>query len=106
MSKIEEITEILVNEIDSFEKGIERLEKVSTKLHSAKISINIKELKSLLENHQNQMRAVLSSQDQIYKRYGKLLENARVYPNWAVIVFIISLLFGIGSVSFAIFTSI
>jgi len=103
MAKIEELTELLVNEISSFEKGIERLEKASDKLQSTKISIDIKEYKSLLESHHNQVKDVLNSQEQLYNRYEKLLKNAKIYPNWAVIVFVVSLLFGVGSTFYFLF---
>ena len=102
MAKIEEITELLVNEISSFERGVERLEKVSDKLNSTKISIDIREFKSLLDNHQNQMKAALDTQERINNRFEKLLENTRIYPNWAVIVFVISLLLGIVSTLYLI----
>ncbi len=106
MSKIEELTELLVNKINTFEKGIERLEKVGDKLNSTKISIDIKEYRSLMEDYHSKIRVILNSQERIYVRYEKLLKNARIYPNWAVIVFIISLIFGIVSTSFILLTKI
>ncbi|HAT66036.1 MAG TPA: hypothetical protein DCS66_15805 [Flavobacteriaceae bacterium] len=106
MGKIEEITELLVNEISSFEKSIERLEKVSEKLHSTKISIDIKEYKLVLESHQKQIKAILDSQERILNRYEELLKDAKIYPNWAVIVFIVSLLSGIASTTFVLLAKI
>ena len=106
MAKIEEITELLVNEINSFEKSIERLEKVSDKLHGAKVSIDIRELRALLHHHQLEIKAVLNSQERVYNRFENLLENAKIYPNWAVIVFIVSLIFGIVSTSFVLLAEI
>ena len=103
MAKIEEITELLVNEISSFEKSIERLEKVSDKLHTAKVGIDIRELRALLHSHQHDIKAVLNSQERVYNRFENLLENAKIYPNWAVIVFIVSLIFGIGSTLYFVF---
>ncbi|QCX38357.1 hypothetical protein FF125_07895 [Aureibaculum algae] len=104
MAKIEEITELLVNEINSFEKSIEQLEKVSDKLHAAKVSIDIIELRALLNSHQYEIKSVLDSQKKLYGRYENLIKDAKIYPNWAVIVFIVSLLFGVASVSYVLLT--
>ena len=104
MAKIEEITELLVNEISSFEKSIEQLEKVSDKLHATKVSIDIRELRALLNSHQREIKAVLNSQERTYNRFENLLKDAKIYPNWAVIVFIVSVLFGILSTSFVLFS--
>ena len=106
MAKIEEITELLVNEINSFEKSIEQLEKVSDKLNAAKVSIDIRELRVLLHHHQHEIKAVLDSQKKIYGRYENLMKDAKIYPNWAVIVFIVSLIFGIVSTSFVLLAEI
>ena len=104
MAKIEEITELLVNEISSFEKSIERLEKVSDTLHSAKVSIDIRELRALLHSHQYDIKAVSKSQERVYNRFESLLKDAKTYPNWAVIVFIVSLLFGVASTVYLLFS--
>ncbi|WP_117884805.1 DUF6730 family protein [Aureibaculum luteum] len=106
MAKIEEITELLVNEISSFEKSIEQLGKVSDKLHATKVSIDIREIRALLHSHQHEIKAVLDSQKKLYSRYEYLLENAKIYPNWAVIVFIVSLIFGGVSTSYVLITKI
>ena len=106
MAKIEEITELLVNEISSFEQSIEQLEKVSEKLHATKVSIDIRELRALLNSHQHEIKAVLNSQERICNRFENLLKDAKVYPNWAVIVFVISLLFGFVSTSYVILIKI
>ncbi len=102
MSKIEEITEILVNEIDSFEKGISKLEAISEKLSSTKINIDLREYKKIIEKHQQKMAEVVDSQEKFLNRFESLLKKAKVYPNWAVIIFIISFLFGVVSTTYII----
>ena len=52
MAKIEELTELLVSEINNFEKGITKLEALSKKINATKISMDLTEYKStLLETH-------------------------------------------------------
>ena len=97
MSKIEEITEILVNEIDSFEKGLSKLEAINEKLNTTKVRIDLKEYKSIIESHQQKIEAAINSQKLFLNQFENQLKNAKIYPNWAVIVFIISILISVGS---------
>ncbi len=92
MSKIEEITEILVNEINDFNKNVTRLETINKKLETIKVSIDLVEYKSIMESHQQKMALILNSQERILNRFESLLKKAKIYPNWAVIVLIISIL--------------
>jgi hypothetical protein len=96
MLKIEEITEILVNEINDFNKDVTRLETINKKLEATKISIDLAEYKSIMESHQQKMTLILNSQERILNRFESLLKNAKIYPKWAVIVFIVSLLISVG----------
>ena len=59
MAKIEELTELLVNEINSFEKSIERLEKASERINTTKIGIDITGYNSILESHQQKWHHIL-----------------------------------------------
>ena len=97
MSKIEEITEILVNEIDSFEKGLSKLEAINEKLNTTKIRIDLTAFKSIIESHQQKMIEIINAQERFLNRFENLLKKAKVYPNWAVIVFILSILVSVGS---------
>ena len=97
MSKIEELTELLVNEINDFNKGITKLEKINDQISTTKIRMDVSEYKSIIENHEQKMDDQIKSQKQFESWFKTLLKTAKIYPNWAVIVFILSLLFGIGS---------
>jgi len=101
MAKIEEITEILVNEIDDFNKGIAKLEKINDKINTTKVGIDLKEYKMIIEKHQVKMTEIVDSQERFLNRFESLLKKAKMYPNWAVIVFIISLLVSFGSLFYA-----
>ena len=103
MAKIEELTELLVTEINNFEIGITKLEALSEKINNTKISMDLTEYKSIIEKHQQKMAEGMHSQEQFERRFENLLKTAKVYPNWAVIVFIIALLFGVVSTLMLIF---
>lgn len=100
MTKLEELTELLVNEISEFNKGIEKLEQISNKINTTKISLDITEYKAITETHQQKMKEYINTLERFESRFERLLKKAKVYPNWAVVVFIISLFFGIISTSY------
>ena len=103
MAKIEELTELLVNEISTFEKGIERLEKTSERINTTKIGIDITEYKAILESHQQKMASHTQTLERFEQRFENQLKQAKIYPNWAVFVFFISIVVSIFSILFAIY---
>ena len=100
MAKIEEITELLTNELNSFKEDVEKLEKINEKLQATKLKVDVQELRSLLQEHERKIERTLESQEHIYNRFEGLLSNAKIYPKWAVIVFIVALLLGILSTTY------
>ena len=91
MAKIDEITELLTNELNSFKEVVEKLEKLNEKLQTTKLKVDVQELRSLLQEHESKMKYTLDSQERIYNRFEGLLKNAKIYPTCAVIVFVVSL---------------
>ena len=102
MTKLEELTELLVNEINDFNKGVTKLEAISDKISTTKISMDLTEYKAIVNTHQQKMKEQTNSQEEFESRFNSLLKTAKVYPNWAVIVFIISFLFGVVSTSYVV----
>ncbi|MCB0536491.1 MAG: hypothetical protein KDE33_03085 [Bacteroidetes bacterium] len=100
MAKIDEITELLTNELNSFKEVVEKLEKLNEKLQTTKLKVDVQELRSLLQEHESKMKYTLDSQERIYNRFEGLLKNAKIYPTWAVIVFVVSLLLSIISTTY------
>jgi hypothetical protein len=101
MAKLEELTALLVNEINDFNKGIERLEKISEQLNTTKIKMEVAEYKTIIEEHQQQMASHLNSMERFESRFDSKIKEAKIYPTWAVVVFIACLAFGIASLSYA-----
>ncbi len=106
MTKLEELSTLLVNEIEDFNKGIEKLEAINKEISITKIQMDLTEYKAIIEQHQQKMNEHISSQERFESRFNDKLKQAKIYPNWAVIVFIISLLFGFGSIAYVILTKI
>ena len=100
MAKIDEITELLTNELNAFREDVEKLEKLNEKLQVTKLKVDVKELRSLLQEHERNMKYNLESQERVYNRFEGFLKNAKIYPTWAVIVFIVSLILGVVSTTY------
>lgn len=102
MTKLEELTALLVNELNDFNKSVERLEKISEQLNMTKIKMDLMEYKTIIEAHQKQMTSHLNSMEHFENRFNKKIENAKMYPTWAVIVFMICIIVTIVLISYMI----
>lgn len=93
MTKLEELTALLVNEINDFNKGVDKMDKINSELKETKIKIGLTEYKSIIERHQQQMVKHLEGIERFERRFDNKIKQAKIYPSWAVLVFIIALLF-------------
>jgi len=89
MTKLEELTALLVHEIKDFNRDIERLEKITGQLNTTKIKMDVAEYKVIIETHQQQMASHLKAIERFENRFDRKIKEAKIYPNWAVAVFII-----------------
>jgi|SRR5690606_34680386 len=104
MTKLEELTALLVNELNDFNKGIERLEKISEQLKDTKIKMDVSEYKAIIEEHQKEMAFQLNSISSFEKRFNDKIQQAKIYPNWAVVVFIVNIIITVTLSSYLIFS--
>lgn len=100
MTRIEELSKLLVEELNDFDKGIEKLGNIKEELKMTKLKMDLAEYKSIIQSHQNQMDKHKKSIELFEKRFNEKIREAKIYPNWAVVVFIISLIFGLISGSY------
>lgn len=102
MTKLEELTALLVNELNDFNKSIERLEKISEQLNTTKIKMDVTEYKATIEAHQKQMTSHLNRMEGFESRFENKIKEAKIYPNWAVVVFIVSIVVTVTLVSYIV----
>lgn len=88
MTKLEELTALLVNEINDFNKGIEKLDKINNQLKDTKIKMDLAEYKTIIFSHQKEMASHLKAIERFENRFNNKINQAKIYPNWAVVVFI------------------
>jgi conjugal transfer/entry exclusion protein len=100
MTKLEELTALLVNEIDDFKNGVEKLEKINDQLNDTKIKMDISEYKTILFSHQKEMTSHLKAIECFENRFNNKINQAKIYPNWAVVVFIVVIVISTVSVSY------
>ena len=86
MAKLEEISELLVSEIRDFEETVKKLEEI----RKAKIAIDLTELKSIMENHQMELKKQNSAVQETFNKFSNLIKDAKIYPKWALITFMLS----------------
>ncbi len=98
MSKLEELTALLVNEINDFKNDVKLLEEIKEHLNNTKIKIDLTEYKSIIEAHQQKMASHLDTIERFENRFDYKIKHAKMYPTWAIIVFVIAILFGIVSI--------
>jgi len=87
MTKLEQLSELLVSEISQFEKTVNKLEKIQQQ----KIGIDSIAFEKVLVHHQERMQKDFTGYSKEMKDLGLKLKDAKAYPIWALIVFGISI---------------
>jgi predicted kinase len=88
MTKLEELSELLVSEIKDFEEAVKKLQVI----REAKIDLNIGKLKEVLAAHEKAIIDSTNIQRNHINRLQEVIGKAKIYPKWAVMIFIISLI--------------
>ena len=103
MTKLEKLTALLVNELNDFNNSVERLEKISEKINTTKIKMDVAEYKSIIEDHKKQMTMHKEMIEGFERRFNEKIEKAKIYPNWAVVIFIVCIVVTAVLVSYMFF---
>lgn len=98
MSKLEIISELLVNELTDFEKDVNRLEDSIAKAENLQVKFDTKPLEGLISKLQKYGRQEEHSRNEYLQHIQSSLEQAKIYPNWAVITFIVTWTFALGAI--------
>ena len=102
MTKLEELTALLVNEINDFKSSVDKLEQINTQLKDIKIKMDIKDYKFIIKSHQQEMESYVNRIERFENHFDSKIKEAKIYPTWAVVVFIASFVFGVVSFVFVI----
>ncbi|WP_298247307.1 DUF6730 family protein [uncultured Christiangramia sp.] len=88
MTKLEQLSELLVSEISQFEKTVELLKKIQAE----NIGVDISGLENLFKQNQMYLDDIVANHIKEMKNLGGNLQKSKTYPLWALILFITSLL--------------
>lgn len=88
MTKLEQLSELLVSEISQFEKTVQRLEKIQKE----QIGIDSSKLENALQQQREEIEKALASHNNEMSSLTEELKNAKAYPAWALILFCSSLI--------------
>lgn len=83
MTKLEQLSELLVAEISQFEKTVEKLEKIQQQ----KIAIDTRATELLFKKHEEKVKEALEYHSREMQDFKIYLQNAKAYPAWALILF-------------------
>lgn len=100
MTKLEELTNLLVNEINDFKKDVEKLEIINDQLKNTKIKVDLTEYKSIIKSHQQQMEVNKRTLKDFENRFNNKIDQAKIYPTWAVVVFVVCVVVTVTLVSY------
>lgn len=84
MTKLEEISALLCLEIDEFEKAVGRLEKLNRAMKEEPIKVDSSEIERLLKEHRVEQLKNLRDREAALNGILRKLENALVFPSWAL----------------------
>ena len=84
--------------LTDFKNALEKLEELNAQLKETKIKMDLTEYKTLIQSHQEQMISNIKAMERFENHFDATIKQAKIYPNWAVVVFMVSLVLGVGAV--------
>ncbi|WP_340063952.1 DUF6730 family protein [Ascidiimonas aurantiaca] len=106
MATMKEYMEVLTSEMEAFRSDVDRLEKINDQLKDTEVSIDVKEIKALLKEHQAGLERQSEQQERFHAKMESLFQRAGVYPKWAIIVFILAILLSVTSLAYVYWTKV
>ena len=91
MNKLETITQLLVNELTDFEANVKRLENGLQRAEDLKVKFDLAPIDNLVSELKSFQQKETEDREAYVNRLNRKLENAKIYPKWAVITFISSM---------------
>ncbi|WP_431126218.1 DUF6730 family protein [Flagellimonas flava] len=91
MNKLETITQLLVNELTDFEANVKRLENGLQRAEDLKVRFDLAPIDNLVSELKSFQQKETEDREAYVNRLNRKLENAKIYPKWAVITFISSM---------------
>ncbi len=88
MKKMDEIMELLTDEINGFQKSIEKLEDLSQSLNEVKVKADTSNMEYHLKEHLRKQERVESQNQQALKEINQKLKGVKLIPKWLLVLFL------------------
>jgi len=88
MAKIDEITEILINEIEAFNKSVEKLQKERIEFQNVQFVPDITPINDILQNHLKEFKEYYQKQNEVLFDLKNDLKKTVIIPKWMTVSFI------------------
>ncbi len=86
MTKLELLSELLVEELHSFKEEVNRLERIEKSLKSTAIKADSTQIEKLIEEHLRKLNVHQTAELENRKEILKLIRQSRAIPNWLIIL--------------------
>ncbi|HBT09254.1 MULTISPECIES: DUF6730 family protein [Leeuwenhoekiella] len=86
MTKLEHLSELLVEELHSFKQEVNRLERIEKGLKSTSIKADSTQIEKMIDSHLRKLKLDLISQQENRKELLSKIKYTRTIPNWLVIL--------------------
>jgi hypothetical protein len=82
MSKIEEISELLIEELSEFDSNIKKLKSISDDITQKELKLNTDEFDSKMNELLIKQKNLFDSHNNKIVSFSIKIENSKTYPNW------------------------
>ncbi|WP_149275483.1 DUF6730 family protein [Pareuzebyella sediminis] len=89
MNKLETITQLLVNELADFEKNIQQLGNQIERAESLKVKFDVSPVNGLNSKLEEFCKRETERREHYLNRLERNIQQAKIYPKWAVITFMV-----------------
>ena len=86
MTKLELISELLVEELHSFKEEVNRLERIEKSLKSTAIHADSTQIEKLVEEHLRKLHIDQTTQQKYREEMLKRIKYSRTIPNWLLVL--------------------
>ena len=86
MTKLEHLSELLVEELHSFKQEVNRLERIEKGLKSTSIKADSTQIEKMIDSHLRKLKLDLISQQENRKELLSKIKRTRTIPNWLIIL--------------------
>ncbi|WP_416444501.1 DUF6730 family protein [Leeuwenhoekiella sp. A16] len=89
MTKLEILSELLVEELHSFKEEINRLEKIEKNLKSTAIKADSTQIEKLIAEHLRKLEVDQTAQQEKREEILRMIKHSRTIPNWLIVLSLI-----------------